>query len=245
MKFLLPGHEILLLPLMLLSFLSLGGCGADPASPDTDTTVRALHVGDSFTMEGFDVDGNGTKIAGTERVKTLTVGTTGLSVFGRTDVVGLGAGYFADSMLIVQEPNGDLTMLVLGQTNTHSGIDHIQSPTLWVTYPFGGRTGKILVVDFDTTAELNGNMASFSVRHTVEYAGSEEVRVGSETFTAEKVTEEIRRVDGDDAGDHEATHISTFWYAPKLGFFVRIDGARTDDSGNDDRWRFILTNHAP
>lgn len=239
----LPNGDILFLPLFLLSLISFQGCRSDPTSPGADTAAFSPRVGSTYTFEEFDVDKSGTKIAGTEKPSTITVGGTGLSFFGRTGVASLGSGVPSDSMWIVQESNGDLSMLVPGQTGTHSGSEYVQSPTLWITYPFGSKTGKRVVVDFDTTATLNGVLVSFSVRHTVEYSGSEEVQVGSETLTAQKVTEVIHRVDSDKTGSYGATYTSTFWYVPTIGFFVRIDGMRVDESGNDDRWRAVLKSY--
>jgi len=243
-------RSLLILPLACLALLLLQSCGDDPVSTDktpTDTTQTPTDtskqdttstpkdttvipkLGSSFSFEQSEVDASGKTISDVE-VTTLVVAAVDTALQGKTRVSLYDPDFTANYMAVNYEISGDLSVLAPGEISLHTGTDYLQSPTRWVIYPFATKKGLTTVVDFDTSGTIDSDEKSFKVLHTVEYAGSEDITIGSYTYTAQKAIDRIHRVDTDWRGDRIGDYTTTYWYVKQFGFFARIDEVRVDQS---------------
>ncbi len=209
----------------------VSGCGDDPVSSTPEGTPPGVGSIYRFTMPG--------NTAGSLDTLTISVTGAGGTMYGRTNVVSTASRISSDDsggnpVFFIYESNGDLSIYIEGQRSTHSGVAYFESPTTWITYPFGSRKGETEVVKFDTTGVIDGKSVGFSVRHTVQYVGTEDLTLNGETLTAHKIVEKIRRTDTEasPARSYTAEYTNTYWYSPKIKFLPRMINRRTDDNGN-------------
>jgi hypothetical protein len=192
------------------------------ASATAQITVRAGAIvvttpneGSTFTFSGYDLDTNGSRKVGSDRVWTETLAQRNITIGGTDSLLMFVNG--KDTTYYRLEANGDLMRVFVNASVMTSR-----------TYPFGSR-GKITLFDNDSV-DAQGNHHTSSM--TLAYVGREIVTIGQKQVLALKVREETKE-SGTLFGGYTINTIDDYWYAPSLGKLVKDERTNTYKDSQD------------
>ena len=192
---------------LLMMFFLYAGCSST-TSPGT-TTVVVPKQGSIFIAYHSAKDSTGNIISSDTEKQTVTM--TGLTIYGKTNVIALVQnqnGGTADTTYYHYEDNGDLSAAS-------------SSSSLWITAPFGSQS--TLVKRSDTTVQGTHYVTNI----TAKGAGAGSVSIKGNTFSTQKVSFIV--TDSVQSTGHVLSS-GILNFAPALGFIVIEDDAATRDS---------------
>lgn len=206
--------------------LSIAGCKSDSITDPPGVTVTIPKVGSSFTVQTFGRDRSGAKVAGTEDTVTATVTATDGSFYGRQNVVIVSPPSGGDDFMLIHEPNGDVSVI---SAHSNGSTDfQFTMPQQWIRLPFGSKQGGLLR-SYDTTATSGSLSGGLTHRTSVGYLGSEELTLGGEKLATHKVRVTTNWTATHGSSSETVEVKETFWFAPKIGFFLKIEGERNSN----------------
>lgn len=205
-----------LLPILAM----LAGCST-PDAPDP--LIKSPGTGSSFTYKSHLKDSTGQKDPKSEQTLLNTVGPTGLTYEGKSNVVSFIEG--VDTSYVVYEGNGDVTAYQPELTLPSPQMPFLIIPGRWVTFPFGTKN-PVAVPGYSTTTTLPmiPVPVTINVTGTTSYIGTENLQIGTETIATQKGLLTINSTVSSLIASGPVTSIDTFWFAQKLGVFVKEDG---------------------
>lgn len=192
-------------------------------------------AGSTFTYTTYAVDSTGAQAGGSSLVAAQIVSTTE-KYQGRDSVVEILEG--SDTTYHYYEANGDIAVYNKGLAFDTSGR---MSGAGWIDLPFASHTtGNAVLTDSEHVyIDVNGVAVSgMLVQHgTASYISSEEITVGSEKLTGEKVVLDLT-VSLDILSQTFTAHaINTYWYSQKLGYLIKEDSRTTSNFPNQDPFK--------
>ncbi len=212
-------------------FLVTGCSSEEPGAP----AIHTPKPGSGFTYTSYTTDSNGRRIDATTQTVLRTILANGVTVAGRQNVV----QYLedGDTISIHYEANGDASYYQAAVTYPNSdlpampGLDipEITVPARWVTFAFGSKT-TTAIPSYDSTINIPFNGFPIPVRvqvtGTTSYIAAEDLSINGETIATQKG---LLLLNASFIvplmGNSTVNKIDTFWFAPKLGMFVRNDGS--------------------
>jgi hypothetical protein len=233
-------HYLLITLCIVSTALLLADC-SDTAGPNAGG-VFVPGVGSSYMLASYDVDRSGAKIAGSDDTSSITVAATGVTRFGRNDVVLLTTDW-GDTTEAIYESNGDLSITSQHAIGGNGVI--FTTPLIWTALPFGSKKGETTVMSYDSSATVAGVLHRLTLTETVAYVGSEEVQVGSQKLSAQKVVQRVNWVHSEGASSDSVVYIDTLSFAPSIGFFAAEGGSRTSSQSPPFAgWRTRLVSYS-
>jgi hypothetical protein len=202
-----------LLGAVALVAFTAAGCGDDPAGPDT-TTSAVPKSGSVYNYTSYKTE-NGQKVSGSDSTYRFAVALDASTYAGKNNVVTFTDG--SDTTRVAYEANGDLALYAVDD----------EGQGRWINYPFGSKTPFALPVE-TFYAELPNGVDTITMAITAKHVGTADVMVGSEKLATRKVDFEFamnHRWNGQTGGNSFKT---TFYYAPKIGMFARVDENNTN-----------------
>jgi hypothetical protein len=199
----------LLLGVLTLTALTAAGCGDDPASPGTTTTSVVPKTGSVYNYSSYKT-ANGNRVAGSDSTYRFSTIADAASFQGKSNVVTFNDG--SDDTHVAYEANGDLALWAVNE----------EGEGTWMSYPFGSRTPFALPVE-TVYADLGGSIDTITTSITAKHVGTQEITVGSEKFATQKVEFVISMSHHFSGVSGGSVFKTTFYYAPKIGMFVRTD----------------------
>jgi hypothetical protein len=158
-----------------------------------------------YGFDSYSQDSAGQKISGSERSHTDEVLQSGLSYLTTSDVDM--ARMAGDSLYVHYQDNGDLQIAFTGADS-------------WSLLPFGSRSTQLFRGSDTTYAD--GSHRSDTTRAL--YVGEEAVVLrDGEWLLAEKMRVETKTEVAGGGNYTIAETATTYWFAPALGWFVRVD----------------------
>ena len=200
----------LLLGVLTLTALTAAGCGDDPASPGGPTTTSVIpKTGSVYNYASYKtVEGN--KVSGSDSTYKFTTTANAAAFQGKSNVVTFNDG--SDETRVAYEANGDVSLWAVN--NEGEGT--------WMTYPFVSKTPFSLPVE-TVYAELPSGIDTITTSITAKHVGTQEITVGSEKFATQKVEFALSMAHHWNGNSGGSIFKTTFYYAPKIGMFVRTD----------------------
>lgn len=188
-------------------------CEGDAITANNASTQPT--VGKSFTIANYSTDTtHGNRVVGSEDTATYTVQETKLTLLMKSN-----ATYFKPDQnswfrfYINYEANGDVS--VLSQFSCPSSA--------WATLPVASKTAVEQVLIDSTMSSSPVDYYHVRVTSTATYEGTESVGIGGNDVTCVRIKQVVaNRIDTKDKSVSR-TFISTYRYAPSLGFFTSID----------------------
>jgi hypothetical protein len=199
--------------------VSIAACSEDSttAPPDGTATGGSPKAGSTYRFVRFEADTTGASIPGSSDTATTTLVATSAQLAGESSVSVFVQG--SDTTLLHQASSGDVQYYPKWAGAIRSG---------WITLPIATKatTEKTLR---DTTVDLGGGAtARASVTMSVGYVSSEKVVVAGESLDAHRVRIRIIEINPLSAELNLVdTTTQTLLYAPKIGYFARLETARS------------------
>ena len=211
--------------LAILAVFAVSCSKDEPTSPEP-TGPRRLTVGSSFTYEGYQLDADGIKKAGTDFESIYTVIDSNLSYAGKTGVwaIRTTGPTGADTVYQCLDANNDLLQFTeIGDQNKVS---------FWVRFPVS--TTAETKDSTTSTQSVNGVPLNIQYVWTVERQGESPILVGSESVTATSMV--LRLMIKATAFGQTVLNVTisqSAAFAPKIGAFVLQSGnEQTINAGN-------------
>jgi hypothetical protein len=204
------------------------GCSSDPASPDS-TSADVPKVGTSYTYQGVTYDSVGHVLQSREIISIIA--ETGVSYFGKSNLVKLVTDGRPSYM--GYESTDDLAQLFYHSSNG------VVLDSAWVVYPFASRGST-------PYPAWNGDAmgAASSLTGSIDYVGTQQLTIGSETFDTRMVRIESDLTTGVAGSDPVLRNfrIDTIWYAPSIRYIVKQSGVQSITSPiSVDRYINVVT----
>ncbi len=208
----------------------LGGCVNAP--PDVPTVTKPA-VGSSFTYVSYVKDSTGTNIPISENYFTRVITATNVAVAGRTGAT----SYQEDGQTynLFYETNGDVSYLQPpieypgANFPEIPGLPALSFPARWALFGLVNRRAHAIQgIDTALVLTIPGLPipipVTLKVSSITQYAGTDSLRVGSETLGTWKSTLSVVTVFNSPLGGGRTVTMDTLWFAPKLGMFVKDEG---------------------
>ena len=183
---------------ILFTAAFLGSC-SNSTGPGNSSNITIPHIGSFFVTDYQNFDSNG--IMESSYTRTDTFVQAGLTVLGKTNVVGIMASGAADVSYLHYESNGDISFI-----SDDAGFN------AWYTYPFATQG----------TSQLPAQSVSgIHVTKMATGAGSDSVIIKGQSFLTEKII--ITKVQTDSLFGQVSTDttVDTVRFAPALGWVVQ------------------------
>jgi hypothetical protein len=201
---------------IIIAMLPLAGCGGDSTTgPGTSTLVKPK-VGTTYTYTDIKYDFGDSTLVLSSDTHTFRIIGTGTTAAGIKDIVSFFHVDDNDTNYAVYEPNGDLTLFTMSDTNADGMGDKVTNSE---TYPFSSHRSTQTWGD---TSFFNG--AIYRVRaDSVLYLGNETLTVPAGTFTVSKVAilKDTRNYSVPGVLSSRIREGHTFYFAPSIGFLAR------------------------
>ncbi len=210
---------------MLAILLTVAGCGTEPTDPGTEGTEQNADTlvpgaGSRYRFDVYALDAAGRQGSTVLNQGDFQVTAVNESYRGQQGLVTLLDTKQNRLLYVKYMPNGDL----LYYYAYFSLLFYPPMGSAWVRFPFGGgeAEGGILV-DSSYTSE-SGESERFLVEREATYLGTEEITVKGKRFATVKVEERLQRtLFSEGEPELRLVNVLTYWYAPELKYFVRID----------------------
>ncbi|MEO5930708.1 MAG: hypothetical protein ABIR47_12300 [Candidatus Kapaibacterium sp.] len=200
----------------------VGGCTDTPASPSgNSTTITPAKQGSTFTSYEYSKDSLGQVEQGSQDTVVSTIAKTGLTIGGKSDVnmmIGVKKSGETDTTYFRYESNGDLS-LYFDASDSSSDTPPIQAA--WIALPFASKTPMNVTLVDTATSDSTLGAGRFTVTSSAVQTGTENITVGSETLSAEKVQWKFDISSKFGLFGLAQSVTSTMWFAPKIGFIVK------------------------
>jgi hypothetical protein len=221
---------------------------------DTTTSLllrgTGLHyqakVGSSYTFAGYDKDSNGVKKSGTDRTTVAYITDNGLFYAGQSNVREVVE--ISDTTYFHYESNGDVSIFFKGlEIDT---ITHDRKGAGWMRLPFGSLLAGVTLYTLPDTV-LTRSIAGvpvnvhFGMNVSVDYVGAENILVGTETLSTQKVKLTIQVTLKTASATQVTTATDYYSYAPTIGYLAKEEKAQTvtPKSGKDGGSTKVLTQY--
>ncbi|MDB5033770.1 MAG: hypothetical protein JWQ98_1011 [Chlorobi bacterium] len=200
----------------------VGGCTDTPTSTGgNSTTITPAKQGSTFTSYTYSKDSLGQMQQGSQDTTVSTIAKTGLTIGGKSDVnmaIGVKKSGGTDTTYFRYESNGDVS-LYFNATDSSGGAPPMQ--TAWITLPFASKTSMNLTIVDTAMSDSTFGAGRFKVTSSAVQTGTENITVGSETLSAEKVQWKFETSATFGLFGIGQSVVSTIWFAPKIGFIAR------------------------
>jgi hypothetical protein len=217
----------LYLALLAITIFAIG-CNTGTTPNEPGGQMRIPGEGSYYIFKNALVDRNGLDSSVT--FDTVKVVATGLNYQGKTNVVNMFQG--RSSIFLSYPPNGDLEGYVDGDVGGRFALK-----SMWITIPTGSRTATFYTLLDSTTQDSLHITGKETDSYT--FVGTDTIMFQGQTLQTVKIREEYYRFRSDQSGA-SGTYPSTFWIAPELGYFVKIEeDARPSHSEPASRTRLI------
>jgi hypothetical protein len=231
-------RPLFLLPTVVATLaLLLPGCGkSDPSSPPDPTQSWR---GYSYTVATYDMLGNkGTRDSTIEKAiledSIAYAGQVGVKRIGTINVTDRSNETYVRST----GDGGFMNYITLDRGLFDWDEEHFRR---WVTYPLSAQAGRMLGVYqvYDTFATLQFIEYKQEVIDSIMIHGREQIKAGTESLETIKYSEYLTyhlyyRQSGPGGAwildGTETPAPSTYWYAPSIGYFAKIE--EPDTTGN-------------
>ncbi len=204
------------------SLIGFTGCKDNPSNPGTgNNDLVKPKVGSTYTFATYDTDSTGAKVPGSDSTLVYTVASTTLTLDGKNDCM----------MLVPSNPNEDTVYVHYesnGDVSQYFGVpDSPLEGKIWITLPFTSKT-QISSTLMDTSyVDSSGLTTQVKLQSSQVGSGSENVTVGAGTFSAQKVKWTLASTLTIGPFPVSLTAQSDMWFAPKIGFIVKLEGKTT------------------
>jgi hypothetical protein len=197
----------ILVGLFFIAFLAASCASDNPVAPENAIT-RIPGVGSRFTFDSRLLDSNGVTIPGETTTASHVVVSINGSFAGRTGVWFLEEDTHSalrDSLHLCLDTNNDVLMHVRSDNDT----------AVWIRFPVQSGT-MFEYSELDTSSSIKVKFT-----YTTERIGTETITVAGQAIATVKLTFAIASSGIQDGAEIETRSVTTWWYAPSLGVFVR------------------------
>ena len=191
------------------------GCGDDPSSPGSGSTV-APKIGSTYTIAGYNTSADGTIIESTRDTVTYTLAEIHSEFRGEKNVYEFSSKFGPG--FIAYHDNGDVSVLFRA---SFSGT----TDSVWLRLPFAGEE-SINATVFEDVQNAGPARVENRMIYTADRTGSTTVTVaGGETLGAEKIVGKLESkityiISGQTENEQIIDNNLEFWFAPQIGYLV-------------------------
>ncbi len=200
--------------LLSVVIVSQWGCDSDSVTEPT-TTVKTSppKAGSTFTFNQVRLDSLGRKISGSDVTHTDSVAETGISIYGKSNVMMTVVGSFGIKKYYNFESNGDISEYV----------DYSDTPPLrsfWVTYPIQSIGAKTYTL-IDTTVTVSGISSRITSKAIVSYEGSSRLPIYDSSLTMIKIKTVGVNTVTSSVQNRTDSLIAYYYFAPSIGYIAK------------------------
>ncbi len=219
--------------LFLVAIIAFAGCKSSSTSPGSSETVVVPNPGSYFVTVDVSIDSTGAIVSTDTSVETFF--QTGLSIFGKTNVIELidsADGSVTDTGYIHYESDGDVSSYAA------SNVGGLSLSNGWITFPFASQQPTTFGID----TSFQGQSLQFTEKYTG--AGQGSITIEGKQFSEQNINSSGSSILSYNLAGKIISDTSTFGngtvsFAPSLGEVVeqRTPGARepiTKMMGNSD-----------